>query len=230
MAFPLQPLRFFCERRLSIIESVPEFLTPLKTLTASSSAQHPCPELDHLDTKYGLRLNFKNGQITTVHIVPTPSQPVIDPPTTKPHTTNKVLLPPQSPKPCYSYRLFPDWQTSYLWYDTPSAEGHVHVDEDDISSRYPALAGYYFAWQEAYESAFKKQGCHLGVPAEVFPDAHDRAAWEVEGCLIACWLALRGDVEKVKYQPTKKAYLLKKHEVGDVLKGFLKDVDVGLGK
>lgn len=106
----------------------------------------------------------------------------------------------------------------------------MHVDEDDIASRYPALHDYYFAWQEIYESAFEKQGCHLGARAEVFPDAHERAAWEVEGCLIACWLALREDVEGVEYRPGEKAYLIKGDGVRDVLEGFLKDVDVGLGE
>ena len=64
----------------------------------------------------------------------------------------------------------------------------------------------------------------------MFPDAHERAAWEVEGCLIACWLALRDDVEGVEYRPGEKAYLVKGDGVGDVLECFLKDVDMGLGE
>lgn len=104
----------------------------------------------------------------------------------------------------------------------------MHVDEDDISDRYPALDTYYFAWQEVYESAFEKQGCHLDGQAEVFLDAHERAAWKVEGCLIAAWLALMEDVERVEYQPTEKTCLFKRDDFGDVLKNFLKDVDMKL--
>lgn len=254
MAFPLRPLQLLCERRPSILESVPKFLTSLDNspaTAASSSAQRARSKIDHLDTKYGLRLSFENGKITTVRIVRPLSQPTsyssaTDSPTTDPPTTdsptpdkhtslvdNNVPSPSQPPKPRYSYRLFPDWQTSYLWYDTSSqhapADGHVHVDENDISSRYPTLHAYYFAWQEVYESAFEKQGCHLGAHAEVFPDAHERATWEVEGCLIACWLALGEDVEGVEYRPGEKAYLLKGDGAGDVLEGFLKDIDTELG-
>lgn len=236
MGFPLQLL---CERHTCIIESVPKFLTSLETsptVAAASSVQHARPQIYHLDTKYGLRISFENGQMKAVRIVHTPSQPDIGSPITNTHTTivdNNVPLPPQTPKARYSYRLFPDWQTSYLWYKTSQhalADGHVHVDENDISSRYPELHDYYFAWQDVYESAFEKQGCHLGAQAEVFPDAHERAAWEVEGCLIACWLALREDVEGVEYRPGEKAYLVKADGVVDVLEEFLKDVDLELGE
>ncbi len=250
MSFPLRPLQLLCERRASIIESMPKFLTSLETFpaaAASSSAPHARSQIEHLDTKYGLRLSLENGQIKSVRIVNTPSQPTSDSPTTgsptddpltpDTHTTivnSKVPLPPQPPKPRYSYRLFPDWQTSYLWYDASSqnasADGDVHVDENDISTRYPGLRAYYFAWQEVYESAFEKQGCHLGAQVEVFPDALERAAWEVEGCLIACWLALREDVVGIEYRPGEKAYLIKGDGVRDVLEGFLRDIDMGLGK
>lgn len=135
----------------------------------------------------------------------------------------------------------PDWHTSYLWYDADSPhalDGGYHVDEDEISSRYPALQAHYFAWQETYETAFEKQGCHLGSHARSFPNAQECAAWEVEGCLIACWLALSDDVERVEYRPGQKSYLVKRDGIEgvlerflkDVLAGFLTDVGMGLGK
>ena len=37
----------------------------------------------------------------------------------------------------------------------------------------------------------------------------------MEGCLIACWLALRDDAEGVEYRPGEKAYLIKGDGVGD---------------
>lgn len=130
MSFPLRPLQLQCERCASIIESMPKFLTSLETFpaaAASSSALHARSQIEHLDTKYGLRLSLENGQIKSVRIVNTPFQPASDSPTTGSHTddsltpdthttivNSKVPLPPQPPKPRYSYRLFPDWQTSYL--------------------------------------------------------------------------------------------------------------------
>ena len=64
----------------------------------------------------------------------------------------------------------------------------------------------------------------------MFPDRHERAAWEVEGCLIACWLALREDFEGVEYKSGEKAYLVKRDGIENVLNKFLRDVDTGLGE
>ena len=75
-----------------------------------------------------------------------------------------------------------------------------------------------------HESAFEKQGCHLGSGASSFPNAQELAAWEVEGCLIACWLALSDDVERVEYWPGEKSYLVKRDGVEGVLERVLKDV------
>ena len=154
-----------------------------------------------------------------------------DSPTTFAH--NKGSSPPQPIKPRYSYRLFPDWQTSYLWYNAHSpqgADGNSHVDTNDIESRYPRLAPYYFDWQDRYESSFENQECHLGADAEVFPDPHVRAAWEVEGCLMACWLALQEDVEKVEYLAGETGFLLETEKVGtgDVLRKFIEHADRSL--
>lgn len=52
--------------------------------------------------------------------------------------------------------------------------------------------------------------------------------WEVEGCLIACWLALREEVEEVMYKPGEKTYLVKRDGVENLLDKFLRDVDTGL--
>ena len=103
----------------------------------------------------------------------------------------------------YRYRLFPDWQTSYLWYDDQGplpSPGQSHVDANVIERRYPLLDPFYFEWREIYESAFEQQKCHLGSGKEVFAEVHERVAWETEGFLIACWLALQDDVEEVEYK------------------------------
>lgn len=64
-----------------------------------------------------------------------------------------------------------------------------------------------------HEYAFEKQGCHLGSGASSFPNEPERAAWEVEGCLTACWLALSDDVERVEYWPGQESYLVKRDGV-----------------
>lgn len=267
MASPLRPLQLLCERRSSIFSFVPEFLSSRKSFAASLPVHHaPRSHKDHLDTRYGLQVNFENGQITAVRAIPPVSDPATDlskteslTATTKSPTidslsmsssptessnTNSSITDAQttsvhdmgssSPHP-YSYRLFPDWQTSFLWYGIsypPAvADGYWQAEKEDISSRYPMLATYYFDWQELYESALENQRCHLGQRAEVFPDAHERAAWKVEGFLIACWLALGEDVGTVEYKPGAggKAYLLGENVGTDeMLRMFLRDVDIEL--
>ncbi len=64
MAFPLQPLQHPCEQRSSI-----KFVFKLLLSLVSSSAQHAQSQIVHHDTKYGLRISFKNGHISSVRIV-----------------------------------------------------------------------------------------------------------------------------------------------------------------
>ncbi|EDN08141.1 predicted protein [Histoplasma mississippiense (nom. inval.)] len=128
----------------------------------------------------------------------------------------------------YGYRMFPDWQTSYLWYDplwpqNPSDESHV--DEKTIKDRYPILAPFYLAWRDVYEKSFEQQGCDMGSGLEPFPDTADRVAWEVEGFLIACWLGLQDDTEQVLYTLPTGTYQIDKKSKDSVLRQFLIDED-----
>ncbi|PGH12867.1 hypothetical protein AJ80_06576 [Polytolypa hystricis UAMH7299] len=136
--------------------------------------------------------------------------------------------------PGYQCRLFLDWQTSFLWYDTLSlrtTSDEFEVDDGIIEERYPALTPFYFTWREDYEDSFEKQQCHLGIGQEVFPDIAARVAWEVAGFLIACWLVRQDDVECVTYYilPTG-VYEIRKDGMDDVLKRFFIDVDALLSK
>jgi len=84
----------------------------------------------------------------------------------------------------YHYRIFPDWNTSYIWYDPEwlkDPQDDCVVEDETVESRYPALAPFFFAWREVYDTEFEKQECHLGSHAEVFPDVRDLVAWETEG-------------------------------------------------
>lgn len=126
----------------------------------------------------------------------------------------------------YYYRLLPDYQTSFLFYDPGwfgNPPGEFHVDIDTLSDRYPALDPCYYEWQEAYEKSFKRQGCHLGSRSEAFPDMTSRVAWEVAGFLITCFLLLQDDVGCVSYVLPKRTYEIKKNGIKAATNMFLKD-------
>ncbi|KAG5292903.1 hypothetical protein I7I48_05134 [Histoplasma ohiense] len=169
-----------------------------------------------LETAYGLQLTVVNcGDINSTVDIST-------------EVDQRHGVEPQRSECRYHYRLFPDWQTSYLWYDTRSPHNppdEIHVDEDIIEARYPTLAPFYFAWQDIYENSFTAQGCDRGSGLDVFPDIAVRIGWEVEGLLIACWLVLQDDVEQVKYEPATGTYSIRKDNLGDILRQFLTDMD-----
>ncbi|QSS56713.1 hypothetical protein I7I53_05005 [Histoplasma capsulatum var. duboisii H88] len=128
----------------------------------------------------------------------------------------------------YGYRIFPDWQTSYLWYDPmwpQNPSNKSHVDEKTIEDRYPTLAPFYLAWRDVYERSFEQQGCDMGSGLEPFPNTADRVAWEVEGFLIACWLGLQDDTKQVLYTLPTSTYQIDKKSKDSVLRQFLIDED-----
>ena len=104
----------------------------------------------------------------------------------------------------------------------------MHVDFGVIESRYPALYPFYCDWAQFYDTTFWKQGCYLGSDAELFPDVHEDVAWDVEGCLMALWLALDENVKQVEYHPHKIKYLLIEEKLENFFKDFLNDSDMRL--
>ena len=117
MALSLRPLQLLCQRRTSIFKLIPEFLT---TSTKSSTAQDDQSKTDHLDTKYGLRLSFENGQIIAVRLVSPSPELAIGFSTLGSQTTDSPTSPVDNSFPSphelsesrYSYWLLPDWGTS----------------------------------------------------------------------------------------------------------------------
>ena len=53
---------------------------------------------------------------------------------------------------------------------------------------------------------------------------YERVAWETEGLLISCWLALQDDVEEVEYKPFGK-YRLERGRMEEELRRFLADME-----
>lgn len=126
----------------------------------------------------------------------------------------------------YHYRLLPDWQTSYLWYNTLAGNygDSPVVDDETIDIRYPELAAYYWPWHEVYEKAFGQLDClGTGENTEVFPDIRDRVGWEVGGFLIACWLAMQHNVGSVEYTAHPSKYLIRKENLDSMARKFLED-------
>jgi hypothetical protein len=158
-----------------------------------------------VETKYGLRLEISHGTSLQISKRPQKSTSSTQILGTAINTSNLHLQTLGATKSCpetkspvlTAYRLLPDWQTSYLWYNEgllqhPLEDPHVGVDI--IRERYPLLAPLYLEWHDIYENAFERQECHLGRNINVFPRVDEQVAWETEGFLIACWLALQDDV------------------------------------
>ncbi|WEW54581.1 hypothetical protein PRK78_000001 [Emydomyces testavorans] len=132
------------------------------------------------------------------------------------------------PNERHFYRLLPDWQTSYLWYDVSAPlygpDHRAEVDPAMINKKYPKLAPFFWRWRDAHEAAFEQQGCDHGLAVEPFPNSEDKVAWEVAGFLIACWLVLHEDVESVSYVLTYKTqYHITRKNMDETLQLFFED-------
>jgi hypothetical protein len=118
----------------------------------------------------------------------------------------------------HRYKIWPSWTTSYLWSLTRHHD--PEVDSDEIESLYPSWKPFFLSWGDIYETSFEQQECHLGIGVEVFKCVRERVAWETEGILVACWLALQSHVEEVQYLPGGE-YLLEKGNMEKELHRFL---------
>ena len=225
MSKALESLKILAAYRPSLIAASSFLSSTSNKADESDPNQTPGSDTaEFLETKYGLRIDIRDAESPKFKVSNTS---------------------PQSPRtqssPRHHYRLFPDWQTSFFWRDTSKKEVNNAAataddeDEDDefespeiddqvIEARYPTLWPYYETWRQTYETAFEKQGCHLGSGAEVFPDVVERIAWDVEGLLMASWLALREDVAGVEYFPREKKFHLEKGGLEEELPGFLGSV------
>jgi hypothetical protein len=135
-------------------------------------------------------------------------------------------------KPGYRYYIWPDYQTTFLWYDSDWAgnpqEGHVAVEEDEMRERYsgPWFTAY-DTWVTKYTRAFEAQECQLGNGREPFVDHKEKVAWEMEGMLLATWLSLQPGVDAVEFQDdsdSQRKYWLEGKGAAETLGKFLKDL------
>jgi len=216
-----------------IIKAVYSFWSSL-AYGGTPVSSHPETEL-LFETKYGLRLEIcRRSNNYLIEICD--SSPNAKPSPDLSEDTTIESTSPSVPKSVgayqtgrrYRYRIFPDSHTSFIWYDPDPEWLKDHdctVEEETVESRYPALAPFFFAWRDVYETEFERQECHLGSHAEVFPDVRARVAWETEGIFMSCWLALQNEVESVEYSPRPKSYRIEKDTIGLELQKFLGDME-----
>ena len=80
--------------------------------------------------------------------------------------------------PSYKYRLFPEFEAGFFWYDVTwpgNPDDEYMVDEDEVVERYGnAWWSAYEKWMDRYQKAFKEQECDLGSHEHPFPDMGER--------------------------------------------------------
>jgi len=94
----------------------------------------------------------------------------------------------------FNYRILPDWQTSFIWQNDPQDD--CVVEDETVEGLYPALAPFFFAWRDVYETEFERQE----------------------------WLASQNEVESVEYYSSSKTYGVEKDTMALELHKFLDDM------
>jgi hypothetical protein len=139
-------------------------------------------------------------------------------------TLEKVLHEPKVEQK--RYRILPDWQTSYLWYDPgwPSnPPDEFHVDDEEIQIMYPAIHSVFSDWVARREAWYDPEFGHAASDQEGTADPLDDVAWEVDGFLLGCWLASQENVDSVAYEPASAVYDLRPGTLDSEFERFLRD-------
>ncbi|KAL2166369.1 hypothetical protein VTG60DRAFT_2902 [Thermothelomyces hinnuleus] len=134
-------------------------------------------------------------------------------------------------QPGYQYYIWPDYKTSFVWYQVDWAgnpEGETHVDEDDLKERYgEAWERAREAWVDKYTRAFEAYECHLHSYGGPIFTPEEQKAWIMEGVMLAAWLALQPGVDSVEFLNSAGTCicLLEKTGLGAKLATFLESLD-----
>jgi hypothetical protein len=131
------------------------------------------------------------------------------------------------PEMRFRYRILPDYQTSYLWYLSlpwPGNPDHAFgpIEEDEIEERYPVLYPFFSRWVDSREAGFDSEFRNLDTDAETTTSCAEIVAWDINGFLMGCWLALQDDVDCVVFEPSKK-YLIRRETMESEFEIFLQD-------
>lgn len=146
----------------------------------------------------------------------------------------------------YKYRIFPDWGTNHLFYDSswPSnPPDALNCEEEEILQDHKGKTDEaalklwleaFNAWGKRYDDAFDTEVNATGdFSREEFPDIEARKAWTLEGMMLAVWLALLPGVDGVEYSPHSKTVVFSasghgESSLNDTVQSFLKDLDTHL--
>lgn len=167
-----------------------------------------------LRTKYNIQVELDKDavQVLNISFCPEGSHSTL---AEQENDRNSSASPPKT-KPSeekHRYRLFPDWQTTYLWYETSRAgnpKDNPAVGLDEIESKYPALFPFYLSWLQSHESKLDKAFSENDDDKHLQPDLSHPVAWEINGFLISCWFAFQTDVHSVEYKPSDTSYEIKR--------------------
>lgn len=202
-------------------------------LLASSLAR---PFKITMETNYGLIVEFLpdasiNAKLNDSIIISTEQAPV---------TIDEGY---DETRPKYKYRMFPDWGTSHLFYDSswPSnPQDALNAEDEDIlrdhmgTTEETALRAWleaYNGWASNYDEAFDKELNQRGdFDREVFPDLEVKKAWTLEGMMLAVWLALQRKVDSVEYNPNARKVVFStrghsEHSLNNAVGLFLAELD-----
>ncbi|KAI9723996.1 MAG: hypothetical protein M1812_000714 [Candelaria pacifica] len=171
-----------------------------------------------VQTSYGLIINASKDGISNIRLTADDSKAITS---SEPNSSSNAT------KPSYRYYIWPDYQTSFVWYVPDWAgnpEGTDNVEEDELERRYSEQwCAARQTWVDKYKRSFEVQECQLGSGKSPIPDLKERAAWLLEGMLLASWLTLQPDVDAVSYEPALCAgkFWLKKEDLHNVIARFL---------
>jgi hypothetical protein len=229
MGFSVKPLVMFAQKRPETLD-IDASIIP--TPEAGDDVTDNKSTLMLLVTKYGLRLHVSHDatvEISYIHEHPPLLEKSVhdDVDGSNLPTLNAVapLSNPPIPFTPISYYFVPSWGSSHLFMD-----GGFDVLKEEFEARYPRLVNIYFEWAKFYNDAFGRlwkldQGSN--PRSRVFPKVEDSLAWDTEGLLMACWLALQDNVQGVQY--SSNSFFRKGHLEEEILR-FLMDTENSYSK
>ncbi|KAN0072121.1 hypothetical protein V8E54_009850 [Elaphomyces granulatus] len=219
MRFSVKPLVIFAQKRQATLDTTS--IIPTDDVDATLL----------IVTKYGLQICVQDGAIRISLIShPHPLEKSVhddlDGCNSKLPMSTAVTPLPSPETSSVSYRVFPDCFAPFLWYKEYLES--AYVGPELVEDLYPALAKFFFDWEDIYNDGIVRHEGHLGNGAGPFSmdELDDLVAWAIEGFFLSCWLALQDNVLEVDYEPNHKTlFNLQKGRLEEELMPLLMDME-----
>lgn len=206
-----------------------EINKPLQHINKLAAATPPSKVT--METEYGLILEFHlKSDNSSYSITPRLRDDVIKASPPEPSVNDEPVEEVERPEKL-QYRIFPDYGTDHIWYDVnhprgPTTEAeNVGTDQRGKVEDGPLKAwiAAFAAWGERYDEAFDRE---LNQTEDyyrpVFPNRDDEEEWGLQGLLLAVWLALLPETDRVRYGPSsKKREMLRRDAEGEASIGSI---------